>query len=1184
MRSLICFFFTVLVCLQQQAQCDSSYYDLQDWMVGYYRFDSDYPTLNSVTSAFNNLYAYSVFMGCSGNTQTDMADNSYGSYFLHCVKASLYLDQSLSAVNSMTLCMWFRSIAQELPISIFTLTWDLHDIHIYDYGTHLLFEENYLGGTYDYNTFQVNYNSSQWNHLCIIFWDNKVRYDFYLNAIRIDAWNAYYQWQQSSSFHLIISNLMWVDELRFFNMRLLPFMIEGVYQYKDNNKKSLLLPCPTTFRCSDFDIIQPCTRCPENYYISSSPSSEYCLAHPSEVIVRCSPCHTLTDVSAGLYLNFICAGNTTEKNEILLCDTAPCLQGYYRHPCNGTQNSVCNVPYTTCIEDVQYLAEAGEYNDGYCENCTVCAYAYYLRKCSMYQDSICASECNATIQCDLDNSICIYKEPQNTSIYSHNMSCYVCPNGFKADPVINTCLPCKHGHICSSLGDVLCDGECDVGYVPLCSIYSLQATCKPQLCDVVNPPSNASFIRNTVNNLCDSVISCDAGYYLKAVYDNDDGVRCSPCTLLAANDIPVTHGLFFDDPVSCVFRKFDTRIDSIVSDNKKGFYNMLTIQSLNGINRLVTSIFRCPAGHTSFPLKARYYWHCFPCPSYPNLQTIIITSDNTCDWVCNENLNYFQYGSTCIHINEVFACTQPGQYISATESCEFHPLPWQQSGKSFSTYPEQFTKQTVFGPLNLSQRFVTISEWGVQSVVTPTFRFVIFPRPSILYMDNWYNTSATPKNISVPGPICSLAYDEINHETYVVFCQTGMVFYLNSQEKLVKVIGQNKLGYLEGMRDEALFQDELHILCHKARHLLVLDTWNCVLREIVLGPDGPGDSRTKSYRLYAELSADKPICDMLWQPRFLIPLLQYNYPSIVAFVNRKSQVCQYHILLYKLYCLPLEIVTVQDRLIGIHATTNGLQLILEYKDFYDVVEDPGTPCPDDYTSISGGLCSLYYPWNNGEGSYISPENGTAYPCLHQICDPGWFFTPCSRSSPGFCSQCSVSSEYNIKFLYSNKCDYVFAQPCAKNWYAEPATGECFQCPHVMYTVEANMNGSASCLCPEPLIQVQGADNIPDCVVPSNSALFTLPYVDVCDNPNQFTPWNSYGTCALCGTSVWPVVPLTNQRYSTIGPSYVFPCADIFENAFSLAFDITFPHDACGWDCDNGFEALKVDGIWRCSPI
>ena len=393
----------------------------------------------------------------------------------------------------------------------------------------------------------------------------------------------------------------------------------------------------------------------------------------------------------------------------------------------------------------------------------------------------------------------------------------------------------------------------------------------------------------------------------------------------------------------------------------------------------------------------------------------------------------------------------------------------------------------------------------------------IYAMSQLSVRDNWFMTTDSKNSVGVvPGQICSLTPD-IYDNYYVVFCNMSAIFHVDfRQGKNTRVIGNSTSGYQEGMRDEALFSYEMYISMYSTNsnseiNLIVIDTWNCVIRQIVLGPDGPGDFRTKSYKIAGNVVNNFPLCDNeINRPRFLFFLRSLRFTDLFAFVNYDNVVCQMHAGTRQVVCLPS--ITVDfTNLRSIRSSSDGLSLIIEYNDGYVYAyTHTGTKCPDDYTSLKGSDCSIYRPFKGGalnEGYYIDSE-GVAHECIPAACSTGQYSSNCLRNGPASCLPCVTSTSLTIQYISSGSCDYNILSPCPMDMYFNSVVGYCVYCPGVMYTLATNGLSINDCYCPSPLSKL---DN--NCFNVNSVYIFSVPAETSCD---VYQYWDSNtGACISC---------------------------------------------------------------------
>jgi hypothetical protein len=346
----------------------------------------------------------------------------------------------------------------------------------------------------------------------------------------------------------------------------------------------------------------------------------------------------------------------------------------------------------------------------------------------------------------------------------------------------------------------------------------------------------------------------------------------------------------------------------------------------------------------------------------------------------------------------------------------------------------------------------------------------------------------------VPGPVCSMAYDkDRTNNLYLVFCEVGAIFFMLPNSSLVqRSMGFSDTGYQEGMQFQAKFGKELYIaLLKDAGKLLVLDSENCVLREIVFGPSGPGDFRTKSYHISGVVVNQVPQCTDLIAPKHLFPLVTIPQTTYFVFTNKVSSssntryMCQYHAHRKKVLCdVKLPVFTGYS---GVYVGMDMMSLTVEYASLssLDRFSRTGDPCPNDYTSLKGSDCSLYVPWNGGVwdiGLYL--VDGVAHVCEKPVCDPGFEPGLCGRSLPASCIACQVNTSVTTPFRYfeSGLCTYELIPPCPVGMYAdENVRGPvCKPCPVFMTTMQDNSSSINDCVCIDQQRMMRTPDM--DCVL------------------------------------------------------------------------------------------------------
>jgi hypothetical protein len=426
--------------------------------------------------------------------------------------------------------------------------------------------------------------------------------------------------------------------------------------------------------------------------------------------------------------------------------------------------------------------------------------------------------------------------------------------------------------------------------------------------------------------------------------------------------------------------------------------------------------------------------------------------------------------------------------------------------------------------------------------------------------------------INTITPVCSVAYS-MDHQIYLTLCNVSMIFYLDSDNRIQRLIGRNFTGYNEGMKNDALFESELYIAATTDnKRLIVLDTFNCVIREILVGPAGLGDFRTSSFLLHGQVYGSSPVCDELGYPRYLWPL-HTIYGDIWAFLNHGDSICQVHTSLRKVACSTIQI---DDTKVikSIRANDNNTVLVLIYtydKTFYwnagnpCFYENTGNcdvyKCPDDYTSHPGGKCTIYTPWLQGAvgGFYI--QNGIPYTCTGAVCLSGFYPGPCARNASSQCLPCSIPTTYNVQFLLPGDCSYEYIPPCPLDMYVD--NNKCVLCPGIMYsTIDRNTAGFETCECPYPLVK-QGQN----CILSSNSQLYPMFVPNSCAYYEYLHP--NTQECTMC-TQIPCTLPKIGE-YITSCLGQALPCI-IPEHSTATSIGFLNEPKSCSWKCNVGFQS------------
>lgn len=849
--------------------------------------------------------------------------------------------------------------------------------------------------------------------------------------------------------------------------------------------------CNKKFNCNTGKYMTSCF-CDVGEYMSINPVT-YCLTKTvSQDTSFCTTCRTSSTCVTGTsyFTNPCLTGKETSDSQCTACSTGFCPTGYYRNLCNTTTNSLCTLPLTICSNG-SYLQGYSVYSNGVCTPCAVCGTGTTIsQECSNFAPRICGGVCSNASGCV--NSVCAY-----LSLLGKN-SCAICPAGYRVENGL--CRACNKNTICNSDGSYVCNGICPLGTIPTCAGCT---TCSLTALSV----AHAYYDRTVIYSQCTGTFKCDNGYY----YDLDSK-QCLACFSPGSSYIAVTYGLYFNDPSTCIW---DLNLVSNVA-NSMGYYSSLNLL--------------CPTGTTSEANNANYETDCRSCPSIPYVG-LIMTNTWLCEWKCD--VGYSQVGASCQNNFVTTGCDTKGHILSGL-ICTLTPIPWQPAGHEAGS------------------NYIYI----VTSNMTQNLTYYPFRTPSMAAVERTsYLTNSTftfnNKNIISPGMVCSAAM-EVDGTVYVVFCNVSAIFYLDSLNKPRRLIGQSTSGYLEGIKNHALFEAELYIALAEKGRIIVLDTWNCVIREVVLGALGVGDFLTTSYFLFGTIANNQPLCIDIIYPKMLFSLAVEGY---MAFINKEDKICQIQVSERRMMCSSISIN--MKNFASISSNSNGTILYVMYTNYTLQYSNQGLgACPDDYTSLAGGACNIYVPWKDGAfgGYYI--KDGVAQICIAADCGIGYFPSLCTRSSASICVACSVQSTYGIQYTMPGMCNYRYIAPCPVNTYADE-NNICQNCPSVMYTSTWNSSGIGSCLCPVGLSKVDAT-----CIV--NTSLFPMLDAPLCEMQKYDTTMQSCVQCALADC-----VSVKVGQYATSCHGNVSSCVIPANSYATSAGTIGIP-TSCTWKCDYGY--------------
>ena len=450
-----------------------------------------------------------------------------------------------------------------------------------------------------------------------------------------------------------------------------------------------------------------------------------------------------------------------------------------------------------------------------------------------------------------------------------------------------------------------------------------------------------------------------------------------------------------------------------------------------------------------------------------------------------------------------------------------------------------------------------------------------------------YITSLGVFNMTAPGRICSMVFSTISSQDYVfcVFCNQSFISYRRIDDpfqRIYTLIGNSTSGWNEGFKTVALFGTELYIANGRTnKHLYVLDTWNCLLREITI--DTPGSYSTRSSTVYGETRKlellNKPTCygryGLAYPHSFFYGIGGYlfffdkiNLYQINSQNNRVSVV------------LELDILQSADIQLGV-IMQDWSSLVV----FGNHITAMSMPCPPETTSLRGGDCQIVCPWLNTEGvpdRYVDQTNGICTPCAFPICNVGFQLVACTPVQKESCQSCPplepLHGIYNRTYTTAGTCDTYsigFIPPCPRGFYAD--SGMCTPCPMFSTTLSDRADRVGVCVCVEGLTLING-----ECHPGSAGkidSLYPILEKNSCGLGQYFKDQST--RCVSCSVPSCAQCQLGN--YSTTECECV-PCT-VPHNGVAISHGLyANVSTSCAWECNIGFFPLSSTG-WDevCQP-
>ena len=269
-----------------------------------------------------------------------------------------------------------------------------------------------------------------------------------------------------------------------------------------------------------------------------------------------------------------------------------------------------------------------------------------------------------------------------------------------------------------------------------------------------------------------------------------------------------------------------------------------------------------------------------------------------------------------------------------------------------------------------------------------------------------------------------------------------------------RLIGQDREGQADGMRDVALFGTTLSVAnSSDPRRIFVADAENCRLVEVVIDTPGSFLTRATSIGTPSCFSGPAP----LPSPRLLTSVLGGLW---LLFLTDNGLMQMDALTRTVQTALPAEALPLAPLWMG--AAESGSALVLANGSHTAWVRRLQTRCPPHQMSARGAGCA-----ECPRTSYALL--GGCVQCSAPLCGPNETLVPCGGSSDAYCRPCSGRAAY--PFVYGANCSLVPVAPCPGGYYG---TSTCAVCP-VWYgpTAYASVPQYGVCACFPTGVMVNG---------------------------------------------------------------------------------------------------------------
>ena len=847
------------------------------------------------------------------------------------------------------------------------------------------------------------------------------------------------------------------------------------------------------------------TRCNAGYYRTAASRCDGTTDYDS-FLRGCVRCKQPGDCSPGYYISpGACAGSETVSNQCQLCAVVPptgdCLPSQYRGGCFNYTNTIC-VNFTRC-QAGQFLAEESRSQDGVCRACTNCTALglAFLRQCTTYDDAVCkGSPCNLSAPCVTPAALvsrgrlaCDYSGGGLTSAF-----CGMCPLGYGSDGQF--CLDCPRGSTCNRIGVPECQGQCARGRRGVCDddfmggyVSCQGASCVSTGLGINRVVSRGPYIR-AEDGACEPYFQCSAGYY--KVFRSTGVAECEAC----AGSLPskglldqwVTEGLSIGDGLSCLW---DCKAGVAMLNATRTGCTLLSGRALGSGQNLagwwkpisgngITG--QCAYGTTSEPGMALNATDCVACPAVP-WGAARIWNSVVCDWKC-EAYGAVRRGGVCVAPVSTCAGLRGYTRRSATDlgaRCVATAFPWNRGGFKKTGWAAPLV--VVAGGGGWADAVIRPQSGLVQDgLAVNSLRYGVSGRHSVVVMVG----DGTNTTRSVEGPLCSATRLTVGAYDYVIgaVCNQSFLAYLNLSDTSARparglgvLIGlPGRPGFRNGFRREAQFESELYVASGPSRNgtavVYVLDRWNCLVREVVLSGQ-PGGYLTRAYTVGGDDSTlalgSLPKCvgggALAWPRKFWALLGGW-----LAFAD-EGGLWQFHTETRELLVMAQEgdVGFEADDLLDVDAGEFTVRLVFGgVTNATWLVSAQQDRCPDDWTSVDGGDCTVECPWLSSglaPTRFVNQTSGACAACTARQCGYGEVFSSCARDLDSRCVGCSGALAIGAGWVFAKagtcaQTEWKRAPPCEPGSYAMDGGRFCEACPRFTGTWRGGATDIRQCKC------------------------------------------------------------------------------------------------------------------------